>query len=274
MKRRQAITWLILIGVVAAGALLWLWVRHRNAEGRLLARGIIAMQQNDVNQAAGLFREARRRYPRSYPATYWLAVAELRLGQTDEARRTAQEASQLAPQKPEPWVVRAAAFRFDANRKLDALARVPSETEFLAAEALCGEALAALEQAEQIAGSKENADVLAERGLCRRTMADLYRWREKTAQAEADRLAGTDATRAAALRKESEAAGQKRREAAEQGLASLVASLRSRPDNARAAEAAQDLAMELGKYEVVLEAYEQLAAAKAVSERAAIQAAQ
>ncbi len=274
MKRRQAITWLILIGVVAAGALLWLWARHRNAEGRVLARGIIAMQQNDVNQAAGLFREARRRYPRSYPAAYWLAVAELRLGQTDEARRTAQEASQLAPQKPEPWVVRAAAFRFDANRKLDALARVPSETEFLAAEALCGEALAALEQAEQIAGSKENADVLAERGLCRRTMADLYRWREKTAQAEADRLAGTDATRAAALRKESEAAGQKRREAAEQGLASLVASLRSRPDNARAAEAAQDLAMDLGKYEVVLEAYEQLAAAKAVSERAAIQAAQ
>jgi len=274
MKSRQAITWLVLISVVAAGTLLWLWTRHRNAEGRVLARGIIAMQQNDVNQAVGLFQEARRRYPQSYPAAYWLAVAELRLGQTDEARRTAQEAAQLAPQKPEPWVVRAAAFRFDANRKHDALVRVPSETEFLAAEALCGEALAALERAEQIAGSRENADVLAERGLCRRTMADLYRWREETSRREADRLAGTDPARAAALRKEAEAAGQKAREAAEQGLASLLASLRSKPDNARAAEAAQDLAMDLGKHEVVVEAYEQLVAAKAVSERAAVQAAQ
>jgi len=274
MKSRQAITWLVLISVVAAGTLLWLWTRHRNAEGRVLARGIIAMQQNDVNQAVGLFQEARRRYPQSYPAAYWLAVAELRLGQTDEARRSAQEAAQLAPQKPEPWVVRAAAFRFDANRKHDALVRVPSETEFLAAEALCGEALAALERAEQIAGSRENADVLAERGLCRRTMADLYRWREETSRREADRLAGTDPARAAALRKEAEAAGQKAREAAEQGLASLLASLRSKPDNARAAEAAQDLAMDLGKHEVVVEAYEQLVAAKAVSERAAVQAAQ
>jgi tetratricopeptide (TPR) repeat protein len=273
MKIRQAITWSVLVGILAVGTMLWLWNRHRTGEARIMARGSIALQRGDVNQAAEAFKDARQRYPRSYAPAYWLAVAELRLGRTDEARAVAQEAARLDPKKVGPYVVQAGAFRMDASRKGDALARVPSEPEFIAAEGLCGQAIKVLEQAEPI-GGKNDPEVLAERGFCENVLARLYQLREETLNADARRLEATDAPQASTLRNRAEEYRKKKVNVAELAIASLLASLREQKKNARAAETAQELALAIGKPDVVLEAYEMLASADAITPRAAIQAAQ
>lgn len=273
MKIRQAIIWSVLIGIVTVGTLLWLWSRHQTAEARIMARGTIALQQGDVKQAVEFFRDAHQRYPKSYSPTYWLAEAELRSGRTDEARRLAQEAARLDAKKVEPYTLQARAFRSDAAKKYEGLLRVASESEYLAAETLLSQAQKVLDLVKPITG-KDESEVLAERGFCYGTLSRLEQWKADSLKDEANHAAAADPAQAAELRKRAADCTRKRAEAADQALVSLLASLRLQKKNARAAEAAEELALGMGKSGVALEAYEMLASVNAVSERAAIQAAQ
>ncbi len=272
MKMRQAVTWGVLIAVVVVGTVFWLYNR-RNSEGKILARGQIAFQKGDLNQAADLFEEAHRRYPDSFLAARWLATTEIRLGRTDEARRHAEAAAKINPGSVEPHLLRSAAFRADAGKKYAALVRTPVETEFFSAEALCAQAFKAVEDAEAL-GDRENADVLAERGHCHHLLFRLNGLHERTLRSEAARLQGTDAGQAADLRKRADEYARRTAAEGEAGLASFLASLRKNGKNAVAAESAEDLAMSLGRSDAVLDVYDLLARSNAATERATLTAVQ
>lgn len=273
MKLRRVIPWVVLVGLVAVGVVIWGWNRRQNAEWRVLQRGQIAFQHGDVEQAVQHFREAHRRYPDSFTAAYLLASAEIRLGRTEEARRHAEAAAAIAPKRYEPALTRAASYRADIMRKYEALLRTPLEVEFAATETLGAQALQALQQAEPLAGP-DHVDVLAERGLCEAWLFRLHRLHEYALRQEAARTEATDAAHAAELRTRANECASKAAAAGETALDALLASLRKQPKNPPVAETAEELALTLGRHDQVMEAYDLLASAKAATERAAILAVQ
>lgn len=266
MKVRQAIAWGVPIVVVVVGIGVFVWSRGRSSVDRAVTKARIALEQNDVNQAAEILRQQYGEHPKQYEVVYWLAEAELRLRRTNESRRLAAEAAALDPTKPDPLLVRARSFLSDASALYDQLRATPSEGGFDEADRLCAQALETIDAAAKLAPAGD-ARIPANRGFSYRRLWSLQYLHEGTLTRQAEAAPPDEARR---LRDRAAAIASEERQTGEKAIESLAAALKADPKDSRVAESLVQLGSLLKRPEVVTTAYDTAAAAGPVPPAVAI----
>ncbi len=271
LRRTLRLVLVVAVFALVAGGAVW-WLRRPPSVAVGLANARIALEKGDPLQAVRRTQAVLERDPTSLDALTLLAEAFTRLGNYEQARRTADRALRVKPSAVEPHAWKARAYRLEALAQLQRAPQGAQANEAGRAIRLLDQAVAAANAAPAAPGQTGDLDL--QRGLAQLAIADCHRLLESRALDLQTRAAAADRPDDAQKYADEAAKETARFKSAEdQAVASLQSAMNAAGSGAEAGERLQAVFERRGAYDDVIAVYEQLEKAGRTTERAALHAA-